>query len=1259
MPHHPTVASLATAWGPRHGGINAFNIELVKSLGILPGRGYGLICVVLDASEAEHEDARNCGVELVPLGVDGDKFPDDADVRLANSLAERGPGEAWVWLGHDTVSGGLALQLRERFAGSKVALIHHMAFGAYVDFKKLSSQEAAAKREQQRTLFSQADLCLAVGPMLRDQLEDLLGADAKVEMLVPGLAQPAEVNEQAPNNFTAFVAGRLGMEDDRIKQGALAVRAYGQALAKAFSKETYKNCPIRKSPSLRMRGVPDVAQAPVRKLLGEAGGRVVNCDLAPFGEDRDAYFRDLAGSSVAMMPSWHDGFGLVAWEAIACAVPVVIGEQSGVHRLLQERQISLHQSVRGVAVQGHLPEDADEPNHSDADVEAVRDALFDLGDHIHQYKQDAVALATILRREHDYTWPRCARDLLVAMAPHLGLDFGKPDTVATAPIPPHPAPPAPPDDLPAFLRPPRPRPWRPDSGQAISALLVARDQIVPFDSERNAVVESWLAWAAAAETPRIALRLITGPGGMGKTRSAIECLQRARARGWQALWLAGELPDDWLAQWRDWLHGPQATNAPCLLVIDYIEGRQEALLHLLDRALAVAADTGSITALRLLLLARTATWWPELTRHTACSPDVAALLTGSANAGVEELRPWDATTTTREQTYLAALQAYAAAQGLVLPTHPYRPDFSATMYARPLHLHLAALAALAGERPEHAAALLDSQLRREWRYWRQSRLAPAASYDDWGDALAWLALVQGASRHQTQAALTGLGIAAPGLVDGLARAYPDGPANITPLQPDPLAEALLLERLASRRGEALAGQALAEDATLADQALEVIGRLAGRLQADGSADAGPLWQRQLSQGLASAWPQHGEAMLNAAHAMGTNLGRLLLSAWQRLPAAERQTLAATLALPDYSTPLLALSVAIERARLDTATEPAERAGILNDLSIRLSYLGDAASRAEALDCAREAVAIRRELAQAQPAAYRPNLALSLNNLANRLSERGDAESRAEALDCAREAVALDCAREAVAVYRELAQAQPAAYRPNLAGSLNNLAAHLSEQGDAASRAEALDCAREAVAVYRELAQAQPAAYRPDLAMSLNNLAAHLSEQGDAASRAEALDCAREAVAVYRELAQAQPAAYRPNLALSLNNLANRLSERGDAESRAEALDCAREAVAIRRELAQAQPAAYRPDLAESLNNLANHLSEQGDAASRAEALVCACAAVQIYAECHAQMPHAFERNLSIATRTLSHVADALGTDPQQALEDYMSRITNT
>ena len=79
---------------------------------------------------------------------------------------------------------------------------------------------------------------------------------------------------------------------------------------------------------------------------------------------------------------------------------------------------------------------------------------------------------------------------------------------------------------------------------------------------------------------------------------------------------------------------------------------------------------------------------------------------------------------------------------------------------------------------------------------------------------------------------------------------------------------------------------------------------------------------------------------------------------------------------------------------------------------------------------------------------------------------------------------------------------------------------------AGQREEALEVGREAVTIRRQLAQDSPAAYLPDLAMSLSNLASSLSEAGQ---WEEALEMAREAVTLRRQLAQDNPAAYLPDL----------------------------------------------------------------------------------------------------------------------------------
>jgi len=108
----------------------------------------------------------------------------------------------------------------------------------------------------------------------------------------------------------------------------------------------------------------------------------------------------------------------------------------------------------------------------------------------------------------------------------------------------------------------------------------------------------------------------------------------------------------------------------------------------------------------------------------------------------------------------------------------------------------------------------------------------------------------------------------------------------------------------------------------------------------------------------------------------------------------------------------------------------------------------------------------------------------------------------------RPAAALPVTEEAVAIRRELAAANPDKYRPGLAASLLTLGPVLSELGHPAA---ALPVTEEAVAIRRELAAANPDKYRSDLARSLMVLATIHEELGrtdDAeASRAEAAQLA--------------------------------------------------------------------------------------------------------------------------------------------------------
>ena len=315
-----------------------------------------------------------------------------------------------------------------------------------------------------------------------------------------------------------------------------------------------------------------------------------------------------------------------------------------------------------------------------------------------------------------------------------------------------------------------------------------------------------------------------------------------------------------------------------------------------------------------------------------------------------------------------------------------------------------------------------------------------------------------------------------------------GPGYWNPLRPDLLAEQHLadtpqLPALAIAAARLAAGQRW--EASVLTQLLAELTR--------GALNQPAIWAA-LDELLAAALSRIVDLAITTGPAELADLASLALQ------LAPQPALAAPLVdqMPQHSVRLAALSATLtsqqvtqDRAgALGGEPDAANRlAGSLNDLSNRLARLG---RREEALAAIQEAAAIRRELAEARPDAFRPALAMSLNNLSNRLATWGGGRRR------------WPRSRRPPSTYRELAAARPDAFRPDLAISLNNLSVRLAGLG---RPEEALAAIQEAADTYRELAAARPDAFRPDLAMALNNLSLRLAGLG---RREEALAAIQEA-----------------------------------------------------------------------------------------------------------------------------------------------------
>jgi len=196
-----------------------------------------------------------------------------------------------VWLGHDRFTGAIALATAKKIGG-KSALIHHMSYAHYEAFAE-NSASARSKESEQRVLFSNADFVLAVGPLLRDALRDLV--DKKVSMLVPGLPDIQPRDE--PKVFRAFLSGRLSA---KIKQASLGIAAFGSAIHQCTENLGLPSALNRvNEPRLILRGVDfentndgidNEAEQEIKTFVEGYAKGAVNVQALPFTTDRSELF---------------------------------------------------------------------------------------------------------------------------------------------------------------------------------------------------------------------------------------------------------------------------------------------------------------------------------------------------------------------------------------------------------------------------------------------------------------------------------------------------------------------------------------------------------------------------------------------------------------------------------------------------------------------------------------------------------------------------------------------------------------------------------------------------------------------------------------------------------------------------------------------------------------------------------------------------------------------------------------------------------
>ena len=502
--------------------------------------------------------------------------------------------------------------------------------------------------------------------------------------------------------------------------------------------------------------------------------------------------------------------------------------------------------------------------------------------------------------------------------------------------------------------------------------------------------------------PDLAVAVVTGAGGSGKTRLAAQLCHDLSSIGW----CTGFLPTTTDITVEE-LSTLAELTTELLVVVDYAEETRRGQLATLFRALR---DRRSPT--RIVLTARgTDVWWDEFREELEQDGiDLSKTLIIS-HLGRNQLQKnpllFDGIFRRAVQGFAEQVSQPPLRQDIVVPENLGATALDVVLMA---WLVVCDESAGAAKKLPTRNGLYDRVLTTEFAQWRKapalaeisgthmrqaaatlSLLAPSQDEDEVDEVLS--RLPEWASEHLRRSRFAEL------LVHTLLRVDGEGAVN---LRPDPVAEHLILE-VFSKRPDLLAwvlptdplevpgledpdaDEMVVQRALALGQQAQNACTVITRADSLDSKKAHRLAGRVL-RARPHLWSSALDVTINQGGPFAPALEELIASGAD-LPLAEIED-----AIPLGHGVLRGAALAATR-RLAASAErsPEQQARWANTLAIRLSEAGE---RGEALEAAREAADLYKALAGASPAAYTPNLAASLNNLANHLSEAGE---RGEAL----------------------------------------------------------------------------------------------------------------------------------------------------------------------------------------------------------------------------------------------------------------------
>lgn len=403
------IIFIANYWGATSGGISTFNYDLARAVAKRrKEKNQITVCLLLNSiNDVEKKEIQEqYGLKLISL-LDDDNEDYEDTIELPSFLKglKKMVGfrekDNIIWVGHDIKTGNYANICKNEYGG-KSLVFSHMNYSEYYYLATGDEEKEEQKESLQKRVLQQADWVCAVGPVLKDYAEDIRHEVNKndVSEFIPGMLE-VEPATTIPNTYKILFFGRIDKKNNYVKQPKLAIAAF----AKAYDCDIKQKMGVFKNnPRMEVYGyskIDDDDKEDLKNLVREYTTDTLNITPRKYVKERDKLREALRTSSLCIMVSRHEGFGLAAYEAISAGVPIIISDNTGLDRFLKTKKgqpvSSLYKSVH---IEGTVQKNG---RPSRGDLDTVSKAILAVLENYKESKDKALSLRTILVDEQ-FTW---------------------------------------------------------------------------------------------------------------------------------------------------------------------------------------------------------------------------------------------------------------------------------------------------------------------------------------------------------------------------------------------------------------------------------------------------------------------------------------------------------------------------------------------------------------------------------------------------------------------------------------------------------------------------------------------------------------------------------------------------------------------------------------------------------------------------------------------------------------------------------------